>query len=493
MRASRAMLAVGLAVSLALAGALSGCATVVIGSPSAATAPPANLTVVGDSGSTLDTTIKNALSDIFAFWKLNYPKIAHGAQFEPIKGGLFSVDGAQVLRDRQASGPAAQEGCIQQDALFIIDNAAYCQVDDSIVWDRSDGHLIQVLSARYGDLLVAEVFAHETGHAIQQRLGIFKNQTLPTIDVESQADCAAGAFLASILKGESAHFRANSVQVDEMLNGYLQVRDSTPTSSAQISHGNGFDRISAIADGLTHGATFCYSPNYFNRQFTERPFLNDNDYISGGNETLSQVLDPNDTKTDPSAGGLQPDLNRFWTSAGQSISKKWTAVKIAQATRPACGASSGSQFGYCPNDNTVYYDKAFAQRAYYSLAQVRLDQNNATVAVVDNQPADFALGTLFAMSWGMSVRHQFFNQPLDSSDALLAAACYTGAYSKDINRASNDDGKHPFLLSPPDMDEATSAMLNLAGLPQAFGARNTTGLQRVQAFVKGYNGGLSVC
>jgi hypothetical protein len=36
-------------------------------------------------------------------------------------------------------------------------------------------------------------------------------------------------------------------------------------------------------------------------------------------------------------------------------------------------------------------------------------------------------------------------------------------------------------------------MLNLVGLDQSYGARGTTGLQRVQSFVKGYGGGLSVC
>jgi predicted metalloprotease len=488
MRTARALLA----VLLLAAGTVTSCATVVTGTPSAQTAAPANLPVAGDSGGSLDTTIKNALSDIFQFWRESFPKISNGESFQALQGGLYSVDGAQVLRQRRATGAAAQEACIKQDPSFIIDNAAYCQADDSIVWDRGEGHLIQVLSARYGTLLVAEVFAHETGHAIQQRLGILKDQTLPTIDTESQADCAAGAFLATILSGHAAHFRATADQVDQMLNGYLQVRDSTPVVSAQISHGNGFDRISAIADGLAHGVSFCYSPNYFNRHFTERAFVTDNDYLSGGNESLAQVLNPNNPKTDPNAGGLQPDLNRFWTTAGQSISKKWVDVKIAEAPHPKCGTPSSSAFGYCPDDNTVYYDKSFAHDAYFSLSQIQLNQATGGVAIVDNQPADFALGTLFAMTWGMAVRHQFFSQPLDSKDALLAAACYTGAYSKDVNLASGD-AQHPFILSPPDMDEATSAMLNLVELPKAFGARGTTGLQRVQAFVKGYNGGLSVC
>jgi hypothetical protein len=36
-------------------------------------------------------------------------------------------------------------------------------------------------------------------------------------------------------------------------------------------------------------------------------------------------------------------------------------------------------------------------------------------------------------------------------------------------------------------------MLNQVGKPTAFGDRGTTGLDRIQAFVKGYRGGLSVC
>jgi hypothetical protein len=48
-------------------------------------------------------------------------------------------------------------------------------------------------------------------------------------------------------------------------------------------------------------------------------------------------------------------------------------------------------------------------------------------------------------------------------------------------------------LSPSDLDEATSSMLDQVGRPESFGARGTTGLDRIQAFVKGYRGGLSTC
>ncbi len=478
------------AVAAAASLALGACSSVVDGTPTLRVAANANLAVVGDSGNPFDTTVKNALSDVIAFWQINYASISGGKSLPAIKGGFFSVDGAEVVQTGAVSGPAAKEGCVAKQANFIIDNAAFCSLDDSIVWDRNSNHLVGVLATKYGPLLIALAFAHEFGHALQHRLGIF-DQNPPVIDTESQADCAAGAFLADIVANKAAHFRATPEQIDAALNGYLQVRDKTPGSAADISHGNGFDRLSAIDDGLLHGPTFCYGKNYFDRQFTERPFVQDSDYKSGGNETLQEVLNANDSTKDPTAGGLQPDLNRFWKSAAQSIGKNWQDVKIAQADHPKCDPSGTSEFGYCPDDNTVYYSQQFASQAYNSLTDKQFDPDTKNVTLQVNQPADFALGTLFAMGWGLAVRHQLFSRPMTGKDALLAAACYVGAYAKDINLPATTTPR--FLLSPPDMDEATSAMLNLVAEDKAYGARGTTGLQRIQSFVKGYQGGLSVC
>jgi predicted metalloprotease len=480
-----------LAAVTATVALLAGCATVIDGTPTVVLAPNANLNVVGDSHSPFDTLAKNALSDVMAFWQTEYPKISGGRALPPLKGGLYSIDGATVVATGKIPGPAGREGCVAKKPDFIIDNAAFCTVDDSIVWDRDPNHLVGVLTNRYGPLLTALAFAHEFGHALQYRLGIFDQDPL-VIDTESQADCAAGAFLAQIVAGRAPHFRSTPVELDQALLGYLQVRDSTPASNGDISHGDGFDRLSAIDDGLTKGATFCYSPTYFDRKFTERPFVTDSDYLSGGNEPLSQVLDPNDTSKDPNAGGLQPDLNRFWTAAAKLVNRPFTPVSIAQADHPKCGASSTSQFGYCPDDNTVYYSSAFARKAYYSLTDKTIDQNNGNVTLQDNQPADFALGTLFATGWGMAVLHQLFAKTIDGAGALLSAACYVGAYAKDINVEPSSSSPQ-FVLSPPDLDEATEAMITLVGSDQAFGTRGTTGFQRIQSFVKGYNQGLAAC
>ncbi|HJQ43242.1 MAG TPA: hypothetical protein VJ831_09170, partial [Jatrophihabitantaceae bacterium] len=173
------------------------------------------------------------------------------------------------------------------------------------------------------------------------------------------------------------------------------------------------------------------------------------------------------------------------------INKTFRPVSIAEAAHPPCAASS-TQFGYCSNTNTVYYNTAAARRVYYSLPDVQFDSSTGNVRLLSNQPADYALGVLFAIGWGMAVRAQLFGRELDSTDALLSAICYTGAYSKDVNVDANTPGKD-ITLSPADLDEATSSMLDQVGQPEAFGARSTTGLDRVQAFVKGYRGGLSVC
>jgi predicted metalloprotease len=471
---------------------LGACSTVVNGSPSRTAVANADLPVVGDTGGPFDTTVKNALSDVLGFWKINYASISSGAALAPIKGGFFSVDGQQVVETDEVTGPASKEGCIAKSAKSVVNNASYCPIDDSILWDRAQGHLVPVLASKYGPLFVALVFAHEFGHALQLRTGAFR-QDLPTIDFESQADCAAGAFLASVVKDQAPHFRATPEQLDQALNGYLQVRDSTPASPSDLTHGNGFDRLSALDEGLLHGPTFCYAKAYFDRKFTERPFVTDQDYRNGGNESLAQVLDPAPTQSDGSGGGgLQPDLNRFWKAAAQTINKDWSDVKIAEAAHPKCGASASSEFGYCPDDNTVYYSSAVAEQAYNSLTSKRSDPVTHDVTLPSNQPADFSLGTLFAVGWGMAVRHQLFSRSTDDKAALLAASCYTGAYAKDIN-LENGDTSHPFILSPPDLDESTSALLNLVGQDNTFGARGTTGLQRIQSFVKGYEGGLSIC
>ncbi|HEY3633331.1 MAG TPA: hypothetical protein VGL21_20700 [Jatrophihabitantaceae bacterium] len=478
-RLRRPLVAVGLVTALTLAG----CTSVVSGTSVAPpVAPNANLAVVGDSGGQFDQIVKNALTDVLAFWGKVYPSISGGKPLPPLRGKLYSVDGAHP------SAQAKQNGCLSKQGGLdaIVDNAFYCEVDDSIAWDRNPQHLVPALGSKYGPLLVAMVFAHEFGHAVQARLGLF-DQNVPLIVHESQADCASGAFTATVMQNQDPHVRASAEDLDRALVGYLNVRDDTPASEQDISHGDGFDRIGAVADGFEHGVTECYKSDWAERQFTERPYApGEEQQSNGGNEPLSDVVSDK--------GGLQPDLNKFWTTQFKTINKPWTDVKYTQADHPKCGADPSSEFGYCPDDNTVYFSNSFAAKAYNSMSKLSIDHSTANVSVLENQPGDFALGTLFVYGWAFSVQHQLHpDRSLDGAQPLLVSSCFAGAYAKFANVAPGTTG-HTLTLSPPDMDEATSAVLSLVGTDQAFGARGTTGLSRVQAFVKGYEAkGLGVC
>jgi hypothetical protein len=95
-----------------------------------------------------------------------------------------------------------------------------------------------------GQLLVGVVLAHEYGHAIQTRLGLTDQ---PTVVVEQQADCFAGAWLADALAGHSTAFTGiTPAQLDSTVAGLL-LRDQPGTSAtAEGAHGNAFDTIRAL-------------------------------------------------------------------------------------------------------------------------------------------------------------------------------------------------------------------------------------------------------
>lgn len=78
--------------------------------------------------------------------------------------------------------------------------------------------------------------------------------------------------------------------------------------------------------------------------------------------------------------------------------------------------------------------------------------------MLNNQPADFALGVLFSIGWDMAVRHQLFHGALADRASLIAAICYTGSYAKDTNVDQATHGQF-ITLSPADLDKAASAML----------------------------------
>jgi predicted metalloprotease len=465
---------------------LAGCSTVTkgTGSPQREQLAPnvaaSSLPIKDDAHTAFDQLVRNSLTDVQQFWTAAYPSLSGGAALRPLAGGIYSVE---------TNKPDEANACMKAQPTAANNNAFYCRLDDSFAYDRVG--LVKIIADKLGQNFVPLVFAHEFGHLIQNRLG---KSDHASIYLESQADCASGAFMAAeagigTVKLKNIHFGLSPTNLDALMLGMILLRDYSPHSASDTgTHGDGFDRISAFSDGFSNGVKYCYSDAWYTRKFTERAYATDADYRSGGNETLAQVINPAPAASTGGGGGLQPSLNAFWSRAFKTINKTFKPVSIKQASNPPCGPK-GAEFNYCPSDNTVYFSTDFANAAYYSVPVLVQDPATKIVSIKQNSAADYALGAMFAYGWGLAVRSQL-GLSTSTAAGLLGASCYVGAYSKTINLA---DAKATFTLSPPDMDEATVAVLRIVGQNDALGDRNTTGFQRISAFKKGYFGSLTGC
>ncbi|MEP6852112.1 MAG: neutral zinc metallopeptidase [bacterium] len=463
------VLIVTTALLLTGCGTVSGKGTAAVVTPAQAV-PASQLEIKGDGGTQFDQLVRNALTDIDAFWKRAFPSVSSGQSFRPLRGGVYSVETGR---------PDSAEECMRREPKAANNNAFYCPLDDAFAYDRTG--LVKSVTDALGPEFAALVMAHETGHLIQNRLDVVK----PSIFKETQADCASGAFMAAEAGAgkvsiPNRHFAIEPKKLDIIAVGMILLRDSRPQdSTADGAHGNGFDRLSAFSDGFDKGVTYCYGSAWDTRKYTERPYVTQEDYDQGGNQSLQETLDPNNN--------LIADLNRFWTAAFKGINKQFKPVQVKAADSPPCAGDSGSKFTYCPKDNTVYYDEDAAAAAYNSVPALVVTPSNG-VTIRQSAPGDFALGTMLAYTFGFAVRSQF-GLSIDGEKALLSASCYVGAYAKDINVTE----ERKFVLSPPDMDEATITVLRTAGRSDYFGDRNTTGFERVNYFNKGYFGSLTAC
>ena len=144
--------------------------------------------------------------------------------------------------------------------------------------------LVPELYEEFGGFTLGIVFAHELGHAIQERAGVAG----PTIMRELQADCFAGAWTADVEDGGAEHFEVGIEDLDRAVAGFLELRDEVGVVRADhpAAHGTGFDRIGAFVEGYEHGASRCAAyPDEFaagDHLVVEVPF-SQADFQTGGN------------------------------------------------------------------------------------------------------------------------------------------------------------------------------------------------------------------
>ncbi|WP_250003816.1 neutral zinc metallopeptidase [Actinoplanes sp. M2I2] len=396
-----------------------------------------------------EDVVTPALQDVERFWGAQFGSIADGAKFVPVQGGHFPYS--------EADPPPA---CGGQQSSYEP-NAFYCPPDDFIAWDAQT--LIPELQKDFGPLLVGFVMAHEYGHAIQTRIGP-ENQ--PTVVLEQQADCYAGAWLADVLAGRSTAFKdVTPAQLDDTVAGMLSLRDQPGTPAlAEGAHGNAFDRIRALQDGVDEGVKTCAGYRRTNLPVTEVPFSTEEEAASGGNLSY-----------DDAVSGLADDAQSYWQRTYPRLAGGQWADLAIQPFRagdpPDCAQPDASAEGaafYCPAGDFVAFDSTELGPALH------------------DRIGDFAIGMLLGDLFARAAQTRR-GQPTRTEQGQLVVDCLAGSWTNDL--LTRPPGSR-LQLSPGDLDEAVQALLAFGRNSEGDGA---TAFDRIAAYREGTLKGLAAC
>ena len=438
--------------------ALSGCGVVVVGRASPARPPVTDVqagdtAVVGATDDEVDVLARNALTDLETYWAEQFPGV-FGTSFEPLRGGYFSVDPGDV-------DPAAYPrgiGC-GSDPLDLEDNAFYCVApdapnSDSISYDRS---FLAELGAEFGRFVPALVMAHEFGHAVQARVGT----PGASIAAETQADCFAGTWTRWVADGEAEHSILRTPELDDLLRGYLLLRDPVGTSSLEEqAHGSYFDRVAAFQEGFDSGAEACRDNfDTGDRTFTQIGFdPRTDDAERGGNAPAGAVL-----------GIVDTSLAAVWNGElGDDFDPP--TIEPFDEDAPRCASDADLDLVYCADENLVGFDATdLGDPAYEELG-------------------DFAVATAVALPYGLAVRDQL-GLSTDDEEAVRSSVCLSGWYAGQV-LAGRAGG---ITVSPGDVDESVQFLLTFGNEPSVVPDADLTGFELVDLFRNGFVEGLDAC
>jgi predicted metalloprotease len=438
---------------------LSGCVRLIEGLPTSlqppvSTVPAGEIEIIGATDDPIDQLARNALADLQDFWTAEFPEV-YGDDFQPLQGGYFSVDPNDVDPRVYPNGVSCGS-----DPLDVEGNAFYCQArgepnSDSISYDRA---FLADLAEEFGDFIPDLVMAHEFGHAVQGRVGYPPASIL----AETQADCFAGAWTAWVADGEAQYTTVRPPELDDVLRGYLQLRDPVGTGlDEESAHGSYFDRVSAFQEGFADGVVACRDNFGTDRALTQREF-SDADLETGGNappEQLPTIIDVT----------LAPFWEEVVSSAGADFDAP--AIESLDGSPPSCAED---KLDYCEGENVVAIDgTGFAADAY--------------------EIGDFALISAVSIPYALDARDQL-GLSTDDADAIRSAVCATGAYGRAlfddrIDQPTDD----PIAISPGDLDEGVIFLLSYGNDPEVIPSVDLTGFQLVDIFRTGFTRSVDAC
>jgi predicted metalloprotease len=416
-------------------------------------APPPGLQAENGDNGEMDQLALAALADLYEFWNEQMPANFDGQKFTPL-ARLVSYD----------SKGTALKLCQTSTAGLI--NAFYCSLDDSIAWDR--GVLLPELSKQFGKLSVVTVLAHETGHAVQFKLGGKSNitQASKTILKEQQADCYAGSFFRWIADGKSKRFQISTGEgLNKVLATMFFIRDPAGTdANKQGAHGLAWDRVFGFQAGFSDGPKRCarMDQKEIDDRISEQQFDDKDD--SRGNITID----------DTNIARIKVSLDEAFNQIGNNL------PKIKNNGSKCASGKSTSPAAYCPADNTVVIDKN-------ALAKIGTapKRGQGEPGVDGAGIGDFAAFAEIASRYTLAVQKSV-GLKLDDEKAGLRTACLTGAWTKVAEQPGTKE--NPLRISPGDLDEAVAEMLMGKSLIAADinGTPVKAGFARVEAFRIGH-------
>ena len=405
-----------------------------------------------------DVLLPASIDDIQGFWDRSLPSL-FGQDYAAIPASdLYPYD------EDHLPPPC---GGIPMTYEEIADNAFWCSVEDYLAWD--DQGLFPDLYRDYGPFAIAMVLAHEWGHAVQDQVGF----EAPTILMEQQADCFAGAWTADVLERGPGDLGFQVADLEVALGGMLAFRDAPGTPADDPSaHGAGFDRINAFQEGFELGAGRCFDFDTSAPTVVDLQFLDDADVASGGNLPYDDAVD---------LAAL--DLNAWWVELNPDFAPIEVVIPFDPETEqvPVCaGTVMGEQealytIRFCFEENYVIWD-------------------DVMLRTVHSDIGDFGVATLLGEKWTEAAQKQLGSDEgfIASRAGKLQQACFTGAWAGRLMVP----GASEYIsgLSPGDLDEAVQAFLAFSETPDERG-QTTTGsaFERSQAFRIGFFDGVETC
>ena len=199
-----------------------------------------------------EPTIAWAVDDLRAFWDEQLPNVSP------------KPSAVRVLEERDYD-PKSPPTCGKD---RLENNAWYCprdEGDDFVAWDPR--WLKSAFYDKYGDIAVAVVLAHEWGHVIQGRLGLFNkerwknlsadDQKADPVKKEYQADCYAGAWLRHYYEGgDEAVVPAAGTDRNKAVHAIVDIADTYSSAAEgfeESAHGDALKRTENLLEGYREG------------------------------------------------------------------------------------------------------------------------------------------------------------------------------------------------------------------------------------------------